>query len=187
MSTEPTPARRPEDDEIKDRRLAAVHAAADTPEDKVDGLSPREAQDGTDWFMSPEPESEGYMDFELNVEHAPKQKWVRFRVGVMDPDRITAIRQQNIVTRTDPQTGREEQVLNSYAANKRIAAEGLINPDLSSVETRKVRGQTYADPADALEARFAHKPALIEHIAGYVIEVTGYNESDSREVRAGKS
>jgi hypothetical protein len=51
---------------------------------------------------------------------------------------------------------------------------------------RKVRGQSYMDPADALEARFAHKPGLVDQITGKVIDVSGYGDGDLREVRAGK-
>lgn len=191
MGNEPAQSQPSEDDAAKDRRLAAVHAAAEIPDDaspeQLADLSPREAQDATDWFLSPEPESEGYMDFELNVVHGLPQKWVRFRVGVLDPQRITEIRQQHVITRLNPRTGEEEEILDSVAANRRIAAEGLLRPDMGDPRNRKVRDQSYADPADALVARFAHKPALIDHIAGYVVEVTGYNERDSREVRAGKS
>jgi hypothetical protein len=70
MSTETTVASPPEDDPSKERRLAAVDAAARVdddvagdPERLAGELTERQAQDATDWFMSAEPEAEGYMDF----------------------------------------------------------------------------------------------------------------------------
>jgi hypothetical protein len=183
------PAPSPEDNPTAQRRLAAVNAAADakpTPDDQAGGLTAQQVQDATDWFLSDSEESEGYVDFELNVVNTGF-KWVRFRAGALPRERINQIREQNTITVPDPETGKETKKGNEAAINLRIAAEGLLSPNLKDPNMRKVRGQDFFDPADALQAKFAHKPGLIDQITGYVIDASGYNDEDSREVRAGKS
>jgi hypothetical protein len=167
----------PHGDEVKQRRKQAVDKAADS-EDGSD-LTEQEAQDGADWFTSDEEEEEGYLDFDLNVA-SKGERWVRFRVQALQRKEIDLIRKQNTVEKPD---GTRET--NELDANVRIAVEGLIVPDLRKPEMRKVRGQSYMDPADALEARFAHKPGLVDQITGKVIDVSGYGDGDLREVRAG--
>jgi hypothetical protein len=183
------PSSPPEDDAAKRARHAALNAAADaapTAEDPSGGLTDQQVHDATEWFMSDEEEIEGFKDFDLNVgQQTPK--WVRFRAGALLRERINEIREQNTATVTDPRTGRDEKKINEAGVNLRIAAEGLLIPNLKDPKTRRVRGQDYMDPADALTARFAHKPGLIDQITGEVIDVSGYNDDDKREVRAGKS
>jgi hypothetical protein len=161
-----------------ERRKAAVDAAANVEDPK--DLTEQEAMDGAEWFMSDEEEDEGYLDFDLNVgQKSPK--WVRFRVQALTRERIDQIRKQNQIIQPDGTIQNRE-----LEANVRIAVEALISPNLSKPENRVVRGQTFMDPADALVARFAHKPGLVDQITGKAIDVSGYNEGDIREVRAGK-
>lgn len=171
------------EDPAKARRHAAMAAAADakSPSDLTD----QQAQDATDWFTSDEEEVEGFKDFELNVGQQVK-KWVMFRVGALTRERINEIREQNTLT-TEDSDGTTTRKVNEAATNARVAAESLLKPNLKDAKMRRVRGQDYMDPSDALVARFAHKPGLIDQIAGQAIDVSGYNDDDVREVRAGKS
>lgn len=182
MSTITTPPSAPEDDVDAIRRHAAVQKAASVTDPQA--LTEQEAQDATDWFTSAEVETEGFHDFELNVSNG-KPKWVKFRVGALPRERITEIRKQNTITILEGD--REVKVPDETAINTRIAAEGLLNPDLKDPKNRTVRGEQFMDPAAALAARFAHKPGLIDQITGETIDVSGYNDGDKREVRAGKS
>jgi hypothetical protein len=173
-------------DRASKTRFDAVQKAADADpngnaESIKGALTDREALDATEWFMSDEVEEEGYLDFEMNVG-VKTPRWVTFRVQSIGRERIDEIRRQN--TPELPDGTRRPQEL---AINTRIAAEGLISPDLKKPEMRMVRGQQYMDPADALAARFAHKPGLIDQLSAKVIDATGYNDDDVREVRAGKS
>lgn len=185
-----TAAKATGDDPDKNRRLAAVNAAAEVGRDPQakpkEDLTDRQAMDATDWFLSSEEEEDGWKDFDLNVSNGDVKKWVRFRVQASTRERIDQIRDQNTMTVLDAK-GVEEKKPDGPAISLRTAVEGLVRPDLSKPEARRVRGQDYMDPADALAARFAHKPGLIDQIAGQVIAVTGYDDEDMREVAAGKS
>jgi hypothetical protein len=143
------------------------------------GEKPSEAQisSATDWFLSDDPEDISTLTFELNVASPDKpQHMIRWTVQALDRDRIRAIRRMN--TRTQGTAEVEDEM----AVNLRVAAEGTIDPDLSSPE---VRGK-YVDAADALRARLKHKPGLIDLIAGRVMRCSGYDQGDVVEVEAGK-
>jgi hypothetical protein len=189
MATEPEQPQAPEaPNEAKTRRLEAVNVAADakTEDGRPDPekVTPQQAADATAWFMSSDEEDEGWRDVDLNVA-STGEKWVRFRVQALPRERIDEIREQNV--RTVFRDGKKVEETDQVASNTRISAEGLAIPDLSNPEMRVVRGQKFMDPADALEARFAHKPGLIDQLTGYVLSVSGYNTDDVREVEAGKS
>lgn len=140
-------------------------------------LADREVSEATSWFLS-EQEEIATRAVQLNVG-VEEEHWVTFTVRAVDRDRIAHIRK---ITRQRGKSGIEGEV-NEMEANLRIAAEGLADPDLTDP---KVRGQ-YADPAQALRARFAHKPGLIDQLATRVIEVSGYDDADLREVDAVKA
>jgi hypothetical protein len=189
MATEPEQPQASEaPNEAKTRRLEAVNAAADakTEDGRPDPeqVTPQQAADATAWFMSSDEEDEGWRDVDLNVANTG-EKWVRFRVQALPRERIDEIREQNV--RTVFRDGKKVEETDQVASNTRISAEGLAIPDLTNPEMRMVKGQKYMDPADALEARFAHKPGLIDQLTGYVLSVSGYNTDDVREVEAGKS
>lgn len=153
----------------------ALTKVADNPDD----TSPAERSEALAWFLDPEPDEGAWDYIELNVgRRGANEKWVRFKIQTLQRERITQIREESTRGRGD------DSKTDANEANLKIAVEGLLDPDLSKPENRRVRGQNYLDPADALVARFAHKSGLIDQIAGAVVELSGYDEQDRREVRA---
>jgi hypothetical protein len=164
--------------EEKARRAAAVATAAETsPQD----LDPATAADATAWFLSDEVEENASATLPVNVAAAgAPERWVNFKISVVDRDRIRDLRRESTITKPD---GTEQ--IDEMEANLKIAVEGLLDPDIKGdPRMRQVRGQTFVDPGDALRARFAHKPGLIDQIAGRVVQISGYGENDVREVQA---
>jgi hypothetical protein len=159
---------------------AAIAKLAEKPESTTDA----ERSVALDWFLNEDPQEAASDSVELNVGGpvgTGKERFVPFRIQVVDRERIRAIRKQS-----ETGTGDEREV-DEMEANLRIAVEGLLDPDLKVPENRVVRGQKYMDPADALKARFAHKPGLIDQLAGKIVNLSGYDDKDVREVRAAKN
>lgn len=173
MPTEtPTAKQEPE------TRLQAVNkaAAVDDPKD----LARSTIANATDWFLSTDEEEVAWAYVPVNVAPAGKpEKIVDFKVQVVDRDEIRSLRRQ--AEQTNSSGVRE---INEMEANLRIVVEGLLEPNLKDEKMRHVRGQYFADPADALAARFAHKPGLIDQLATKVMEISGYNDADVKEVKA---
>lgn len=158
-------------------RAAAVAAVADKAPDKITAT---EASAATEWFMSPSEEEVASAVIPVNIAAAgAKEKIVDFKVQVVDRDVIRAIRKSAEVKNADGIRETDEM-----EANLRIVVEGLIDPDLKDPAMLTVRGQKYMDPADALKARFAFKPGLIDQLAGKIVQVSGYDDSDVKEVKA---
>lgn len=160
----------------------AVEAAADADPDK---LHPVTAQNATDWFFSEEQqeaESTAKAIVPVNVAPAGKPKKVQdFTLQVLGRDQIREIREGCM--KTLPDGSRE---VDDVEANLRMVATAMLVPDLKAAIAagQKVRGQLYLDPADMLTARFAHKPGVIDLLAGKLTEISGYNSADVMEVRA---
>lgn len=164
---------------------AAVLAAAEKREGQE--LTETTKMDATAWFMSEEPEETiAFRRLEINVSADPDRiievEWV---VKALTRERITQIREEAATSTAGRRRARRDENMtgDTALANARIAAEGTLSPDLRDP---KVRGQ-FTDPVDALKHRFKHKPGLIDQICGHVIEVTGYNDEDVREIEAAKN
>lgn len=160
---------------------SAVQAAA-VAENPTTDISPATAQNATDWFLSDaEDDTVAWAWLPVNVAPAGrKEKIVDFKIQVVDRDVIQTKRKE--ATRTKPD-GTEE--MDGMEANLRIAVEGLLEPNVKGdSKMRHVRGQDFIDPGDALRARFAHKPGVIDAIAGKILEVSGYGSNDVKEVKA---
>lgn len=151
-------------------------AAANDPTE----LKPSTIVSATDWFLSTDTEEVAWAYVPVNVAPAgKKEKVVDFKIQVVDRDEIRALRKQS--EQVGPAGSRE---INEMEANLRIVVAGLMEPDLSDEKMRTVRGQYFADPGDALAARFSHKPGLIDQLATKVMEISGYNDQDVKEVKA---
>jgi hypothetical protein len=138
------------------------------------------ASKATEWFLSPVEQEVAKATIEMNVAGASQpEKFVPFVVQVVDRDRIRDLRRE--AERTNPDGSKE---IDEMEANLQIVVEALLDPNLRDEKMRTVGGQLMADPADALRARFAHKPGLIDQLAGKIVQISGYNEGDVREVRA---
>ncbi len=159
-------------------RHEAMMKAADTDDPKH--LDAKTVVSATDWFLSTDEEEVAWAWVPVNVAPAgAKEKIVEFKIQVVDRDEIRALRKQ--AEQTNASGARE---INEMEANLRIVVEGFMEPDLHDEKNRTIRGQRFADPADALKARFAHKPGLIDQLATKVMEISGYDEADVKEVRA---
>lgn len=155
------------------------HAAQDKPEN----LTGTETASALAWFMSTDVEQVASAILPVNVAPAGHDThMIDFKIQVVDRERINTIRKEASKTNA---AGVEE--INDLEANLQIAAEGLIEPDLSKDANRVVRGNRYLSAADALSARFAYKPGLIDQIAGAVVKISGYDDNDVKEVRAAKN
>lgn len=159
-------------------RLDAVKAVADK-DPKATTAEERSA--ALEWFLSSEVEETAWAYLPVNVSAAGQaERIVDFKIQVLDRDRIKQIRDESRRTNADGVLEMDEM-----EANLRIAVEGLIEPNLRKDERlRVVRGQQFLDPADALKARFTHKPGIIDQIAGKIIQISGYNDADVKEIRA---
>lgn len=163
---------------IGNGRAAVDEAASSDPKH----LHPVTAKSATDWFLNPdEEESIAWATLPINVAPAGrKENIVNFKIQVVDRDEIKRMRKEATIQKPD---GMEE--IDEMEANLRIAVEGLLDPDIKNDEKlRNVRGEQYMDPGDALRARFAHKPGIIDQIAGKIVQISGYNSADVKEVKA---
>lgn len=152
----------------------AVIKAAKATDAKKD-LTNAERADATNWFLAGSPEGPAKVHFQLNVGvDSRNPHWINWTVQAMDRDRITEIR-------SSASDEYDDVAKAGMVANTRIAVEATVTPNL-----KELRGE-YADPADALTARFGFKPGLIDQIAQKVLKATGYEDSDVREVDAVKN
>jgi len=147
-------------------------------------VGPRSAHLASEWFLDAEAQqAETVASAVVPMNVAPAgapERIVDFRLQVLDRERIEAIRRECTARRSD---GTDE--VNGMEANLRMVVESLIDPPIrTDPNFRVVRGQTYMDPADALKARLAHKPGLIDQLAGRVTDISGYNTADTKEVKA---
>jgi hypothetical protein len=153
-----------------DPRLEAVKSVAEGSKDEWD------LKDATAWFMSEQDAGvKATKVIEVDVG-AAEERFVRWRVEAISRDRIRQIRNLSKVRRG---RGMGDEI-NDTKANLMIAAEGTVDPDL-----RSIAGQVGApDVAVVLEKRMSHKPGLIDQIANAVLEVSGYDDEDVRDVAA---
>lgn len=152
----------------------AVEKAADENVDPEEDMTSQERNDATNWFLGKNAEGPSKVWFKLNVsEDSRKKEWVTWAVQAIPRERIQEIRNEN-------KTGEAETDVDSAASNLQIAVEGTHVPNL-----REVRG-AFADPGDALKAKFSFKPGLIDQIANKVLKATGYDDEDVQEINAVK-
>jgi len=129
-------------------------------------LDPHTVQSATEYFLSDEPEAPTHLAFEVNVAAAGRPpRWVRWVVRSLQRAEIREIREDSI----DPNTGREDDM----EVNMRILIAASVDPDFKDAA---VRGK-YADPADLVNRKFAHKPGIIEAIARKANEMSGYGNA----------
>lgn len=172
------------------RRQAVERAAGKPldPEEDADTII-----DATDWFLAEDEDEEGeraIKTYEIDVG-IKKPKLVRWVIGSLDRERISEIRKEareQVARRQGKRRGGGDPFDDSaeMIANLRIAVEGTVNPDFSDERMRKVNGKQYADPADAMRAKFKAKSGIIDQIAGYVILLSGFSSDDIQEVDAVK-
>lgn len=170
-----------EDDKPAASAANAVLKTADREPGDPSPAAKADRASATDWFLSSDEQEQAWAWVPVNVAGAGKpEQIVDFKVQVVDRDKIRELRRASERKNAD---GISE--VDEMEANLQIVVEGLIEPNLRTDEQfRTVRGQYFPDPAEALRARFAYKPGLIDQIAGKVVEISGYNDKDVKEVKA---
>lgn len=136
-------------------------------------------RDATAWFMSEKDANvKATKTIEVDVG-ATEEHLVRWRVQAISRERIRQIRNTSRIKRGRGMT----DDVNDVKANLLIATEGTIEPDLVAI-AKEVGAP---EPSVVLDKRMAHKPGLIDQIAGTVLEVSGYDDDDIRDVAAVKN
>lgn len=158
--------------------VAGSNPASERAEDRPSNAAVKTA---TDWFLSPNIETVASAYVPVNVAPAgQKEHLVDFKIQVVDRDVIRGLRKESEIVLSSG-----DREMDEMEANLKICLEGLIEPDIKrNPDMRVVAGQSFMDPADALRARFAYKPGLIDQIAAKVVQISGYNDSDVKEVKA---
>lgn len=167
-----------EDQPSRDDREGRDLIAAAADEGKT--LSDTEKMSATDWFLTDEPadEQELIHTFELNVGSATNERWVSWTIRAVDMDTLRRIRRQASGSRAARRSGGE---FDEIAANLKVVVEGTVDPNLHEIGQRK-----NATPEAVLTHRFRHKPGLLGQISAEIMSLSGYDDEDVREVRAGK-
>lgn len=65
---------------------------------------------------------------------------------------------------------------------RRLVFAGTVSPDVPAYGKRR----QLVDPADVVRSMFKRKPGLVLQVSGRILNFSGYDENDVREVEAGK-
>lgn len=145
-------------------------------------LSPKQAQDALEWFLSDE-DQDFTTELNLNVGSPANPKWVKWEIKTVDMDTLRRIRRQSQAGSRAQRRGAQAGEIDEVEANLRIVLEGTVSPDIYAAAKQK--GDV--DPAETLKRRFSHKPGLIGQISGEIMSISGYDDEDVREVDAAKN
>jgi hypothetical protein len=180
MSTGHAPGQAPslsEPVEKPDREGTELIAAAARAGEKgaKDTLSEQERQDALDWFLSDEQEAITHT-FQINVGSVDRPHWIDWTIRPVDMDRLRKIRKQS-----QPRGRRANATdFDENTANVQIILEGTVYPDLRAA----AKQIGVVDPTDAVKTRFARKPGLVAQISSKIMDLSGYDDEDVREVDA---
>lgn len=152
------------DESVDARGTAALRKVANG------SASDAEAQNATDWFVGEDGGEELTDSFKLNVGSKKTPRWIVWTIKSLEREYIDAVRKQE----------RSGDEVDANRVNLRLAASATVDPNLQDL-----RGD-YADPADALQRRFQRKGGLIDQIANRVVELSGYDDDDIKEIDAVK-
>lgn len=124
--------------------------------------------DATEWFLSEELEAPTVLEFDLNVAAAGMPaRWVRWAVRALSREEVKQARRDS----------EHDGEIDDLDVNLFSVVEATIKPKLKDPRL----WQKYPSPAEALVARFEHKPGIIEQLARKVNEMSGYGP-DARDV-----
>lgn len=188
-TTTPQPGAEPLTGSI--RRLGDIPDTRDPREEDVDTMadSPKGAtaetvQSATDWFLSDEHIAPDLFVHTIEVDVGPPQeaRWITWKVRPLDTDEMTAIRRQaqqapNRQGRRLGARGEEDQA----QFMRLVVVTASIDPDFHAVAQAK----RIADPTLVLKERLAHKPGIVDLIAGEIITLSGYDDDAMRDEGAG--
>lgn len=126
-------------------------------------LDAKQVQLATEWFLSEDEEPPTVLAFDVDVAPSGRPAhYVRWQVRALQRHEIKKIRQDAV----DPDTGIEDDM----EVNMRVLIAASVEPNFLEL----VKQTKYADPADLVSRRFAHKPGIIEAIARKANEMSGY-------------
>lgn len=168
-------------EQAPDRDVRSVlAAAAKHAETSKETLTDGEQVDALEWFLSSVDATELTHTIQINVGSPTRKKWIDWTVKPVDMDRLKQIRKASQPTSRRARAMGNTADFDEVTANINIVLEGTVTPDLR--EGAKQIGTV--DPADAVRTRFAHKPGLLAQIAGEIMNISGYDDEDVREVDA---
>lgn len=141
-------------------------------------LEDGEKQDALEWFLAAEDDTDLTHTFQINVGGPTEKKWVDWTIKPVDMDRLRRIRQK--AQQQQSRRSRAQGEFDGLAANVAIVVEGTVSPDLRTA----AKQLNAIEPGMVVRSRFAHKPGLLDQIAGEIMSLSGYDDDDVREVDA---
>jgi Phage XkdN-like tail assembly chaperone protein, TAC len=163
-----------------------VEKAAQAPK-AAQAMSAEERMDALAWLLTDGSEEEisATQTWEINVGSDDRPVLIEWTIKPLDSDTMNEIRQR---ARQEAGMNRQarrqglEPELDVRLLNLRMVAAATVSPDLQQAAVNK--GVAAADPlfgpVKLLEARFRHKPGLVEQIAARVMLFSGYDDVDVR-------
>lgn len=164
--------------------------APDVDENK---LTPDEAKDALDWFLSDEE-----IPLTKTLKITLGEREYLWEIRAIDFDTIKRARKLaeeggQLAAKRARQTGVAPEV-DSQQANARIIVAATIKPDLRHAAAVKMQqdGLSHTSPDVDFPAmqlvlhRLRTKPGIIDQIAGAILNLSGYDEEDVVEHAAGK-
>lgn len=146
--------------------------------------------DAMAWFLedAPRDPSADHVTLNVNVADAgaPEAKWAQFTIRPLSDEEVQraqrfARQRGNRAERRAGQQAAADQAPNVFEQSAYMVAQALVKPDL--LEVARLKGMPVsADPTlmtvQVLKARFARRPGVIVNLAGRVMDISGYDESD---------
>jgi hypothetical protein len=157
---------------------------APVPDEKADGaeavraaakgrqLSTEAENAAVEWFLSDEAPMTKVI--EINVGPEDKKHWIPWEIRPVDLDVLRRIRQRSQDNRDARRGGTG---IDEIQANLQICVAGTVKPDLREMAAKR----QVAAPEEALRLRFVQKPGLLGQIAGEILSISGYDDSDLRD------
>lgn len=144
-------------------------------------LSDGEKIDALEWMLAEDDgtEPEDFAEtLVIDVGSKRKPQPMDWTIKPVDGDRIRQIRKESQTgTRAQRRAGTTELNEGEFAA--RMVVAGTLYPDL-----RAVAGQKGIDPAEVVRLKFVRKPGLVQQLSGEILDLSGYDDEDIREVDA---
>lgn len=135
------------------------------------------------WLLSDESDAATVTkNLRLNVGSSKNPQWIPWTIRSTDREVLRSLQRSTGGSRAARRAGTAE--IDPGEANLKIVAHATVNPDLAAAAKAKgiqdAPDPLYA-PMQVLRWRFRDKPGLIDQIAGFVMEASGYDDEDVQE------
>lgn len=177
----------------------AVRLAADIGSGQIKGgeLTSDAQARAIDWFLSDE-EIPMSRTLDVNIGTPDRRYVIPWTITAISGEQIKQARKLSEEGGTRAAIARARRSgtppeVDSQEANARILVAGSVEPDFRELAKMKMEKQGVKAPPDSdspavmlLKYRLAHKPGLIDLLAGEVLSLSGYDDDDIQEHAAGK-